>query len=175
MINLATNGNVINAWKIIMAKKSAISEQDWEVIRSEYISSSISIREIADKYECSADALEKRAGREQWTEQRRKMSAEVQAKADAEIAEKRAQMLIEFNEQDLLVAKALRNQIKKHINDALEKGEALNTHDIRRLASAAADAQKIGRLALGVSTSNNEHTGANGQPLVPVLDVHFID
>lgn len=158
-----------------MAKKSAISDQDWDRIRSEYISSSISIREIADKYECSADALEKRAGREQWTEQRRKMSAEVQAKADAEIAERRAQMLVEFNEQDLSVAKALRNQIKNHINDAIQKGEALSTHDIRRLASAAADAQKIGRLALGVSTANNEVTGVNGQPLVPFLNVNFVD
>lgn len=158
-----------------MAKKSAISEQDWERIRLEYISSSISIREIADKHECSADALEKRAGREQWTEQRRKMSAEIQAKADAEVSEKRAQDLIKFNEEDLNVAKALRSQIAKHINDAIKSSTPLSTHDIRRLASAAADAQKIGRLALGVSTSNNEHTGANGQPLVPVLDVHFVD
>lgn len=158
-----------------MAKKSAISEQDWQLIRSEYISSSISIRELAEKFNCSHDALEARAGREQWTEQRRKMSAEIQAKADAEIAEKRAQLLVEFNEQDLTVAKALRNQIKKHINDSLESGFPLSTQDIRRLASAASDAQKIGRLALGVSTANNEHTGANGQPLVPVLDVHFVD
>lgn len=158
-----------------MAKKSSISEQDWELIRLEYISSSISIREIAEKHNCSADALEKRAGREQWTEQRRKMSAEVQAKADAEVAEKRAADLIKFNEEDLNVAKALRAQIAKHINDSIKSGTPLSTHDIRRLASAASDAQKIGRLALGVSTANNEHTGANGQPLVPVLDVHFVD
>ena len=158
-----------------MAKKSAISEQDWEAIRTEYISSSISIRELAEKYDCSADALEKRAYRDHWSEQRRKMSAEVLAKADAELAERRAADLIKFNEEDLNVAKALRAQIAKHINEAIKSNLPLSTHDIRRLASAAADAQKIGRLALGVSTANNELTGANGQPLVPVLDVHFVD
>lgn len=158
-----------------MAKKSAISESDWDLIRTEYISSSISIREIADKYECSADALEKRAGREQWTEQRRKLSAEVLAMADKELAEKRAKLLVEFNAHDLEVAIAIRNQIKQHIDAATENGEPLDSNDLKRLASAASDAQKIGRLALGVSTSNNEVTGASGQPLVPILNVNFID
>lgn len=155
--------------------KSAIADKDWEMLRSEYVSTGISIRELCEKHGFSEDAVEKRAGREQWSDARRKLSAEVQAKADAEIAEKRAQDLIKFNEEDLNVAKALRSQIAKHINDAIKSSTPLSTHDIRRLASAAADAQKIGRLALGVSTSNNEHTGANGQPLVPVLDVHFVD
>ena len=158
-----------------MAKKSAISDKDWDLIRTDYVSSSISIRELADKFNCSADALEARAGREQWTEQRRKLSAEVLAKADAELTARRAADLIKFNEEDLNLAKALRSQIAKHINDAIKSQTPLSTHDIKRLSSAAADAQKIGRLALGVSTSNNEVTGANGQPLVPVLDVHFVD
>ena len=158
-----------------MAKKSAISDKDWDLIRTEYVSSSISIRELADKFDCSADAIEKRAGREQWTEQRRKMSAEVLAKADAELTAKRASDLVKFNEEDLNLAKALRSQIAKHINDAIRGSTPLSTHDIRRLASAAADAQKIGRLALGVSTANNEVTGDNGQPLVPILNVNFVD
>lgn len=158
-----------------MGKKSAIPESDWDLIRTEYVSSSISIRELAEKYNCSADALEKRAHTQSWTEQRRKISAEVLAKADAEITERRAKELISFNEQDLQIAKAIRSQIAKHISEAMSSQTLLSTRDIRTLASAAESAQKIGRLALGVSTSNNEHTGANGQPLVPVLDVHFVD
>ena len=155
--------------------KSAISDKDWDLLRTEYVSSSISIRELAEKHNCSEDAIEKRSYRESWAEARRKLSAEVLAKADAELAESRAKELIKFNEEDLQVAKALREQISKHITDAIESDTPLSTHDIKRLTSAAADAQKIGRLALGVSTSNNEVTGANGQPLVPVLDVHFVD
>jgi len=158
-----------------MGKKSAISDADWDLIRTEYISTSISIRELSEKYNCSADALEQRAHKQSWTEQRRKISAEVLAKADAEITERRAKELISFNEQDLQVAKAIRSQIAKHISEAMSSQTLLSTRDIRTLASAAESAQKIGRLALGVSTSNNEHTGANGQPLVPVLDVHFVD
>lgn len=158
-----------------MGKKSAIPESDWDLIRTEYISSSISIRELAEKYKCSADALEKRAQTQSWTEQRRKISAEVLAKAEAEITARRAEELIEFNKQDLQIAKALRAQIAKHINEAMQQNELLTPKEIKTLVSAASDAQKIGRLALGVSTSNNEHTGANGLPLVPILDVHFVD
>lgn len=155
--------------------KIPLSEVDVDKIRSEYISSGISIRELAEKHNVSVDALDKRCTRECWSEARRKLSAEVQAKADAEIAEQRAQMLVQFNKEDLEVARAIKNQIKQHIDDAIQNGVPLDSNDLKKLSSAAADAQKIGRLALGVSTSNNEHTGANGQPLVPVLDVHFID
>jgi single-stranded DNA-specific DHH superfamily exonuclease len=155
--------------------KSLISDKEWEKLRMEYVSSNITIRELAEKYGHSEDAIEKRAGRESWTDARRKLSAEVLAKADAELAEKRAKELIEFNEQDLKIAKAIRAQIAKHINDAMATGIPLSSSELRRLASSAESAQKIGRLALGVSTSNNEHTGVNGQPLVPVLDVHFVD
>lgn len=158
-----------------MGKKSAIPESDWDLIRTEYISSSISIRELAEKYNCSADALEKRANTQSWTEQRRKISAEVLAKAEAEITARRAEELVEFNKQDLQIAKALRSQIAKHINEAMQNNELLTAKEIKTLVSAASDAQKIGRLALGVSTSNNEHTGANGLPLVPILEVHFVD
>jgi hypothetical protein len=158
-----------------MGKKSAISDADWDAIRTEYVSSSISIRELSEKFNCSADALEKRCYTQGWTEQRRKISAEVLAKADAEITERRAKELISFNEQDLQVAKAIRSQIAKHISEAMSSQTLLSTRDIRTLASAAESAQKIGRLALGVSTSNNEHTGVNGQPLVPYLDVHFVE
>ena len=157
-----------------MAKKSTIPESDWDAIRTAYISSSISIRELAEKYKCSPDALEKRAYTQGWSEQRRKISAEVLAKAEAEITERRAKELSAYNEQDLQVAKAIRSQIAKHIAEAMESKTLLSAKDLKTLVSAAADAQKIGRLALGVSTSNNEHTGANGLPLIPVLDVHFI-
>ena len=158
-----------------MGKKSAIPENDWDLIRTEYISSSISIRELADKYKCSADALEKRCYTQNWTDQRRKISAEVLAKAEAEITARRAEELVEFNKQDLQIAKALRGQIAKHINEAMQSNELLSAKEIKTLVSAASDAQKIGRLALGVSTSNNEHTGSNGLPLIPILEVHFVD
>lgn len=158
-----------------MAKKSAIPEDDWERIRTEYVSTSISIRELAEKYKCSADALEKRANTQSWTEQRRKISAEVLAKADAEITARRAKELAEYNEQDLKIAKALRAQIASHINLAMSTKDLLSAKEIKMLVSAMSDAQRIGRLALGVSTSNNEHTGANGLPLIPILEVHFVD
>jgi hypothetical protein len=167
------NGIAKNVCEKTMAKK--IADTEWDVLRTEYVSSNITLRELADKHGCSEDAVEKKAQREGWSDARRKLSAEVLAKADAELAESRAKELVKFNDEDLKVAKALRAQIAKHINEAMQSNVPLSTHDIKRLTSAAVDAQKSGRLALGVSTSNNEVTGANGQPLVPVLDVHFVD
>jgi hypothetical protein len=158
-----------------MAKKSAISDKDWDLLRAEYISSSISIRELADKFSCSADALEARAGREQWTEQRRKMSAEVLERANQEIADKRVAELVKFNEEDLEIARAIRKQIRTHIEDSIQSNNLMKSDDIRKLASAAESAQKIGRLALGVSTNNNEVTGKDGSPLKSSLELVFLD
>jgi len=86
-----------------MGKKSAIPESDWDLIRTEYISSSISIRELAEKHDCSFEAIQKRSIRDGWLDQRHKLSAEVLAKADAEIVERRVKELNEFNEQDMLL------------------------------------------------------------------------
>jgi hypothetical protein len=155
--------------------KSAISDKDWDKYRTEYVSSSISIRELAKKHGCSEDALEKRAGRELWAEARRKLSAEVQAKADAELAEKRAGELADFNEQDITIAKAIKVNIAKHLKKTNNNNEPLSIRDIKLLASAAESAQKIGRLALGVSTNNNEVTGKDGQPLKSSLELIFLD
>ena len=115
------------------------------------------------------------ANTQSWTEQRRKISAEVLAKADAEITARRAEELSEYNKQDLQIAKALRAQIARHIQNSINGQTLLTPRELKILASAQAEAQKIGRLALGVSTSNNEHTGANGLPFVPILDIHFVD
>lgn len=158
-----------------MAKKSAISDKDWDLLRAEYISSSISIRELAEKFNCSHDALEARAGREQWTEQRRKMSAEVLERANQEIADKRVAELVKFNEEDLEIARAIRKQIRTHIEDSIQSNNLMKSDDIRKLASAAESAQKIGRLALGVSTNNNEVTGKDGSPLKSSLELVFLD
>lgn len=158
-----------------MGKKSAIAEDLFEVLRTEYVNTTISIRELADKHQCSFEAIQKRSIRDGWLDQRRKLSAEVLAKVDAEIVERRVKELNEFNEQDIKIAKALRSQIALHINTALQSKDPLTPKEIKTLTSALADAQKIGRLALGVSTSNNEHTGAGGMPLIPILEVNFVD
>ena len=155
--------------------KSSINDTDWDKLRAEYISTSISIRELAQKHRCSEDALEKRAGRDSWSEARRKMSAEVQAKADAELAEKRVKELAEFNEQDINIAKAIKTHIAKHLNKAKANNEPLSIRELKLLAGASESAQKIGRLALGVSTNNNEVTGKDGQPLKSSLELIFLD
>lgn len=106
----------------------------------------------------SEPGLEKRAGREKWSEARRKMSEQVLEVADSAIAEVRGTELAEFNAADLRTAKALRAQIDAHLNAAAMADSKLDAMTLRTLSAASEATQRIGRLALGASTENNAVT-----------------
>jgi transposase-like protein len=128
---------------------------DWDAIRVEYVSTRISIAKLAAKHGVSENALEKRASKGQWADARRRMAEEIVHSADSALIARAVDALTEFNDADVKVAQALRAQVTRNINEAQAACKTLPPKTIEALARAAVNAQRIGRLALGMSTENS--------------------
>jgi hypothetical protein len=134
---------------------------DWAALKVEYVNRSLQYKELADKHGLKEGTVRQRANREGWAEERNALSRAVTQKATVELVDTRADDLAKFNEDDLKMARAIRAKAARMMaND-------LSPQDLRALAGAVDAAQKVGRLALGVSTSSNELTGKDGAALTP--------
>lgn len=69
-----------------------ITQEVWNKIREEYVSSSISYRDLSSKYGINKSTIFKRAKNEGWFSQRSAMHTEVVQKADAGIVDARLKM-----------------------------------------------------------------------------------
>lgn len=144
---------------------------DWRELKVEFVNGSMQFAELARKHGIKAGTIRQRAFREGWQAERDAASVRVTEAAQAQLTEVRIDALREFNEADLRVARALRAMVARRIA-AARNDEGMRATDLRALAGTAAEAQKIGRLALGISTENHGHGGPNGQGPVPLADVH---
>lgn len=125
---------------------------DWTPIRTEYVHSAITMRELADKHGIKAAGLMRRAAKEGWDAERKQKAAEVSKTVSDTLVTDRAHELVRFNADDLMMARAIRSKAAKLM-------ASVNTpSDLRALASAVDTAQKVGRLALGASTENSTVT-----------------
>lgn len=131
----------------------------------------MSQRELASLRGVGASALMKRANREGWEAERRRLSAEVSAAAQATISYQRQSELERQNQKDLEMSRAIRAQAAKLVRAAQDAGRPMAPNDLRSLATTLEVAQKVARLALGANTDNSVLTGANGAPLNPGPDV----
>lgn len=152
-----------------MAKRPTI---DYEPLRIEYVNSEITIRELCEKHGVSESAVEAKCYRDDWSEQRRKLQADVLQRVNEKLTDKRVQELSEWNDNDLKVAKALRAKAVNYLTNPEHK---LSPMELRALATTLDSAQKIGRLALGVSTNSSEITGKDGQALMKSLELVFVE
>jgi hypothetical protein len=125
---------------------------DWTTIKVEYVNSSISLRDLAAKHGIKAPGLMKRCATEGWEAERKQTASKVSKQATESLIESKAVQLAKFNEDDLKMAKNLRAMVNKQIQNS--KGD-MEPAQIRALAGAASEAQRIGRLALGAETESS--------------------
>jgi replicative superfamily II helicase len=123
----------------------------WEKIKTEYINGVETMREIAERYGINPQGVMKRANREQWLAERQKLAAQVITKALDKSVNSRVKLLQEYNAKDVAISNAIKSKAATML-----KAQDLTPSQLRQLAAAFADAQKIGRLALGLSTDNSE-------------------
>ena len=141
---------------------------DWAKLRSEYITTSITMRELADKHGIKAAGVMRRAANEYWEAERKQESAKVSSAVINASAEVRVAELDKFNADDLKMARAIRARAAQMM------ATVTSPQDLRAIAGAVDAAQKVGRLALGVSTNSNEITGKDGSPIAPpVFNISF--
>lgn len=101
---------------LIMKKKKA----NWDKIKNEYITSRISYRNLAEKYNVSFSTLKDRAKREEWFKKRKEFRNKVDTKTtqkQEKIAESRAEILEDIEQKILSVERDViidaTNTIKK--------------------------------------------------------------
>lgn len=86
----------------IMKKKKV----NWDKIKNEYVTSRISYRNLAEKYNVSFSTLKDRAKREEWFKKRKEFRNKVDTKTtqkQEKIAESRAEVLEDIEQKILLV------------------------------------------------------------------------
>lgn len=132
---------------------------DWASVESEYISSATSYRELGAKHGIGVAGLRKRGLRGEWARKRREFSDRVAARLGEETVETRVEQSRRWNEQDLQIAVAARGRVASEFT-ALAKNRTLPQHiRLSRLGAIirmAVDVQRMGRLALGMTT---DHAG----------------
>lgn len=137
----------------------------YDALRVEFINGSMTLKELADAHGVNYAGLRKAASRGEWMAERNSLSHKVTSEATQAKTEERISELAKFNKDDLAMAKALRGMAANIIKQAQDQKRALPLEEIQRIARIAAEAQKIGRLALGASTDNHELTGPKQGPI----------
>lgn len=141
------------------------ASEKYDQIRVEFVNSNVTLKELSTKHGVSYPALRATAARNKWTDERNRVSQKVTTEALAEQIKTRVSELGQFNADDLRMAKAIRSMAAKMLREWQVDTEDASVTQLRTLAQVVADAQKIGRLALGASTDNHELTGAGGGPI----------
>lgn len=122
-----------------MPSKVKVTEEMWEQLRVEYISSDISIRGLARKYGLAPNSLWKRAKAEQWSEQREQCSAKVVQKTVDSLAEDKADECT----RAFRVASKVMCKIEEYI-DTVDLNDEYAMKNLKTITSAIKDLKEIG-------------------------------
>ena len=87
---------------------------DWDKIRTEYITSDLSLKDISEKYGVQQRLVNTKSAEQGWVDQREKYNAKVVEKAVNKVATKRANQLA----KELAIADNISNVLKKALDDA---------------------------------------------------------
>ena len=87
---------------------------DWDKLRTEYITSDLSLKDISEKYGVQQRLVNTKSAEQGWVDQRKKYNAKVVEKAVNKVATKRANQLA----KELAIADNISNVLKKALDDA---------------------------------------------------------
>ena len=126
---------------------------DWITIEADYINDTTqSTSSLSNKYGVPAGTIGARMAKFKWNDKRQEKSLKVKTESIQRATEDQITVASQFCSDDLEVS----IKIRKKVAELMLTIDSPN--DINALAAAADKAQKIGRLALGLSTSNSELT-----------------
>jgi transcription elongation GreA/GreB family factor len=132
---------------------------DWPAIEAEFISTTASYKELGNKYGLKEGTVRQRANRHGWQEKRNEVTASVTNAIRDKMLSERMELLEDFNARDIEAAIEIRRRSMELLVSAADASE------VRALSAAMANAQKIGRLAMGAETEHNLNSNREMQPL----------
>lgn len=127
-----------------MAKKS----YDWVAIKVQFINSSLSTREFAEKYGIPFGTLTKQVAQGKWLDERISIGSDAEQKSIEYSVNNRAARLAKFDDDCVDLADEFRKKAKEFLHQ-IDSPMAL-----KALTGAMKDTQAMARLALGASTDN---------------------
>lgn len=113
---------------------------DWMTIKSEYISTRISTRELAQKHGVSYSTLEKRARREQWTAERGRIAAEAWQKTTEATTSAKVDAMTRVIE----AGEKAESLIKRRL-DEMEQGAHFSAGELKTITAALKDLRDLYR------------------------------
>ena len=122
-----------------MPSKVKVTEEMWEQLRVEYISSDISLRGLGRKYGLSPNSIWKRAKDERWNEQREQCQAKVVQKTVDSISEDKADECT----RAFRVASKVMEKIEEYI-DKVDLEDEYAMKNLKTITSAIKDLKEIG-------------------------------
>lgn len=133
-----------------------MSTIDWPKIKKEYLTSNLSLTELAEKHSVNPSNLRERAARENWV----KTKEEVRQEADKRTTEKVAESISEVNLRHVNVFKLLQGEALKKIEAARANKQDLADSTLKDLTLVLKQAIEGERVAVGLPTSvaKNENT-----------------
>lgn len=109
---------------------------DWELIRSEYVSTNATFKELAEKYGMKHDYLRKKASRGKWKEDRDEFRRKRTQKAINKAINRGSEDICQY----LLKLKGCSTELDLAIERVLQQRDKLTPQDVRLMASALKDA-----------------------------------
>lgn len=150
---------------------------DWASIKTEYITTDTSYRKLAEKYGMNHTVIARKAGAEDWVDQRKQYVSKQQAKTLEKISQQEANRAAKIHS----VADKLLNKIEA----MADSGRPMNSKDIRALTAAIRDLKEIqnvrsdsdrreqeARIA-NLQRQNNQGTGETAKLVIEGLPEEF--
>lgn len=133
-------------------KKKGRPEHDWDSIRQEYISTNISIKDLAKKYKVRERTVAEYCSKEEWVAKRKKYKQDVSKKVTSKLATKTAAKKADEFAQIL----NLTSMAQKRIMEMMQR-DNLKTSDIRNLVESLEIAERVTRNIVGTPTTMQAH------------------
>ena len=108
---------------------------DWQAIKTEYITTDTSYRKLAQKYGINVTNIAKRAGAENWVEERKQYANKTQAKTLEKISQQEANRAAKIH--------SVADKLLLKIEAMVESEKPLDTKGIRALTAAVKDLKEI--------------------------------
>lgn len=144
---------------------------DWDKIKTEYVTTDISMRKLAEKYGVKENSLLSKAKREKWADEKKRFAHKVDTKVTQKMVtavsnEKfdRYKVFTEIVNSTLLKAQqAVEDLDKRTVGGEVVGGLPIQPKDIKSLTSAIADLATL----LGYTSTMDEEENTTGVILIP--------
>lgn len=157
-----------------MSKKKKVL--DWVVIKNEYLTTSISYRKLCDKYRIPFNTLKSRAGKEEWSKEKKDIQHKINTKTTQKIVEIVIDEKVNINKRHSdLYDKGL-DVVEFYLNYYLDELEKFKRGEIKKtkaspysldfLMNSIQKGQKGQRLA---NNMENEDNGSS-EPEILIID-----